>query len=313
MKPAQHNLYHRFLSLLKKNKIQNKKLLLALSGGMDSTALLALMSEVRRPLNLDLTMASVHHGESLQNPYREEALCHLYSLSFALGIPFLYNRPRPQKKTLSENDLRKKRYTLLRQWRQKTNAQMIVTAHTASDVLETRLIRLIRGTGPQGLLSMSFLKEDLLRPLLFFTRDEVEDYIQKQKWLFIEDPSNKTKGPLRNWIRKTWLKPLEKRQKGASAALARSLETLSMEVHRQKAPLPFLLSKKGIDKKKFKALPVEDKKRALAHYMRSFHLKNYGETHIEEVLKHLGAADKSFRLLKKNWKIDREFIKIQPF
>lgn len=311
MKASRHNLYHRFLKLLRQNNIYNKKFLLAVSGGIDSISLLSLMIEVQRPLQLNLAVAYVHHGLN-KKTYRDDAWAHIYSLCQGWNIPFYYNIPQIQK-CQSEESLRKLRYNFLRKWQKKIKADDLVLAHTADDLLETRLIRLIRGTGAQGLLSMHFLKDSTLRPFIFFTKSEIKNYALSQHLSWIEDPSNKQTDFFRNWIRNTWLKQIEKRQKGAIRNLSRSLELVCEEINFHKNSLPFILTDNGLDKIKFLKLSSTEQKKTLAQYMKLFHLKNYSQNHIQEVLKYLrsNTKKKTFYLLKKKWLIEKKFFKIQ--
>ena len=311
MKASRHPLYHRFLTLLRQNNIQNQKLFLALSGGVDSVSLLSLMAEVQHPLNLRLFAGYVHHGWQ-KEPYRDEAFMHLYSICQGYGLPFFSNTPTKTKKTASENDLRKIRYQHLTKWKKKTKADDLVLAHTADDLLETRLIRLIRGTGGQGLKSMSFLKDQTLRPFIFFTKNEIKNYAVSQKLKWIEDPTNKQTQFLRNWVRNTWLLKLEKKHQGAVRNLCRSLDKISEELDLEKNPLPDILTPQGLDRKKLLKLSLLERKKTLAQYMKLFHLKNYGQNHIQEILKYLKTpSDKKFILLGRTWRIDSQFVGLQ--
>ena len=312
MKASLHPLYHRFLNLLKKNQIQNKKLLLAVSGGLDSTALLSLMTEAQKILRLQITACTVHHGGA--SPCRDQAGLHLISLCESLNVPFLYNHPPAEQKNPSEEFLRKFRYKHLKKWQKKTGSHFLVLAHNADDLLETRLIRLIRGTGFQGLSSMHFLKDKTLRPFIFFTRKEIKDYIKKQKWQWVEDPTNKQTNFLRNWIRNQWLPQLEKKRKGSVRCLARSLERICQEEatsHDFQNVRPWLFTREGLNRKFLDPLPAAEQKKAIAQYMKQNHLKNYSENHIQEILKMCKSSRAKFHLLGKKWRIDSPFLKIE--
>ena len=70
-------------------------------------------------------------------------------------------------------------------------ADIISLAHNSDDILESRLLFMIRGCGLEALNSMKVLKEDLLRPFLKVSRKNLESYVQDKKLKTLEDPSNK--------------------------------------------------------------------------------------------------------------------------
>lgn len=307
MKTSSHNLYHLFLKSLKEQGIQNTKILVACSGGMDSISLLALLKEVSRPLRLQITVAYVHHGQSIQ-PYRNQSQIFVECLCYGWSIPFITNTSA-QTNLSSEEDFRKYRYTYLNKWKAQTHSKWLALAHTADDLLETRLIRLIRGTGEKGFLSMSQTQNNLLRPLLPFTKKEIKALASSQNWKWIEDPSNLQTEPLRNWIRETWLKDLEIKHKGGGKNLSLSLERISQKIESKELPLLFQSQGSKFPLSAWYALPLRAQKESLARWMHQMKLKNYSENHIQEVCKRLRKKPtKPFRLLGKIWKINENFI-----
>ena len=308
MKASRHPLYHRFLNQLKKHHICQKKILAACSGGLDSLVLLDLLVESSSILNLKIALAHVHHGV-IEKTYRDWAQDYVYSISLALDLPFFTNSAKPAPSYLSEEKLRALRYSFLQKWRVRSKSNYLALAHTTNDLLETRLIRLIRGTGSQGLVSMHFQNQNLLRPCLFFTRKEMEKYAHFRKINYLEDPTNCQTDPLRNWIRCTWLKQLEKRQPQSIQNLSRSLENIV-------EALPFsnlllnLRTPRGLDKLKLMELSSADQRQALAQYIKKLGLKNYKTTHIQEILKHIQKNKNTcLKLAGKIWVINKRFIK----
>ena len=290
MKAASQPLYHHFLKLLKQKNIKNKKLFIAVSGGVDSLSLLSLLVEASRPLNLKLSAGYVHHGDNGE-PYRDLAQTHVYSVCQGLGVEFFPRRFSTSafkiNKQESEGALRKIRWHWLNQWTRQAKADYLTLAHTADDLLETRLIRLIRGTGAQGLESMSFLKGNILRPLIFFTKSEVKDYAEFQKIKWVEDPSNRRPKTLRNWIRSVWLPLLERKRKGSIRSLARSFKLLNEKTKISTADFQSaeVLVETKLDKEKFLKLSYEEQKEVLAAWMKRLGVKNYSQNHITEILK----------------------------
>ncbi len=307
MKASHHPLFHKTLHQLKIHNIKNKKLLLAVSGGIDSMTLLDLIMEISRSLKLKLNIAHIHHGKT-KSPYRNQTQIFIHCLAEGLNIPFFSNTPTPHHKS-SEGELRKIRYQYLHQWMKQSKSDYLVLAHTSDDLLETRLIRLIRGTGKDGTQAMQFLKKPILRPLLFFTKNEIKKYAHFRKLQWVEDPTNIQTKTLRNWIRQKWLKELEKKQKGASKNLSLSLERL---IQTQEEEDSSIITPQGLDRKKILELSYYNQKKWIARYMRKSQLKNYGTSHIQEILKHLHHKNKKkeIRLLGKRWILNSSFLKI---
>ena len=305
MKASIHPLFHKTLQQLKMHNIKNKKILIAVSGGIDSIALLDLMIEISTPLKLQLSIAHVHHGKN-KSPYRNQTQIFVESLAEGLSIPFFSNSQNNKHK-FAEGELRKIRYKYLYQWMKKSQSDYLALAHTLDDLLETRLIRLIRGTGIDGLQAMSFLNKALLRPLLFFTKNEIKNYAFFRKLQWIEDPTNIHTKTLRNWIRHKWLKELEQKQTGGVKNLALSLERISQTTEEEDSSI---LIPQGLDRKKMLELSLWDQKKWIAKYMRKSQLKNYSESHIQELLKHLKYKNKKIRLLGKIWIFTPSYIKI---
>ena len=307
MKASHHPLFHKILQELKVHNITNKKLLIAVSGGIDSITLLDLMVEVSRSLKLKLNIAHVHHGQT-KSSYRNQTQIFTHCLAEGLNIPFFSNTPTPHHKN-SEGELRKIRYQYLHQWMKKSQADYLVLAHNSDDLLETRLIRLIRGTGKDGIQAMQFLKKPILRPLLLFTRKEIQQYALSRKLKWTEDPTNIRTKTLRNWMRHKWLKELEQKQKGAVKNLALSLERL-IQINEEEDPS--IITPKGLDRKKIMELSYHNQKKWVAKYMRNSQLKNYGSSHIQEVLKYLHHKNKKqkIHLLGKVWILTPSFLKV---
>ena len=204
--------------------------------------------------------------------------------------------------------MREFRHSSLKSFLHKQKAHWIALAHNSNDVLETRLIHLIRGCGEEGLKSMTCLQPPLLRPLVFSSREEIKDYAEKNKLQWLEDPSNKDTLFFRNWLRKEWLPLLEKKRPQSLVSLSRSLSLIA-EAEKD-SPLDVFISKKGIKRKSLLELGPVNQKRVLAYYMRKKHLSDYSLSHIEELQKHISRSQKSFtmRLLKRTWQITPEFI-----
>ena len=304
--------FNKTLKLFKEYKIQNKKIIVGVSGGLDSVVLLDLLKELSHPCQLKLYVAYIHHGNSSQKKikiYRDKAGEFVSILSQKRGLDFL--SPEPISKTLkSEEEFRQLRHFYFKECLKQKKTDLIALAHNKDDLLETRLIQLIRGCGSQGLSSMSYYQLSYLRPLIFWTRKEIKSYALKQNLKWLEDPSNKENKFFRNWIRNKWLKDLEHKRQGSVKSLARSLESLS--AYKEK-DLQTFIDSKGIKRKFFMELSSKEQKRVLAFYMRQISLSNYGQSHIEEIIKQSERARKQFsiQLLKKTWIFSKDYITVK--
>ena len=304
--------FNKNLKLFKEYKIQKKKIIVGVSGGLDSIVLLDLLKELSQPCQLQLYITHIHHGKSPQEKiknYRDKAEEFVSSLSQKNKIEF--SSPKLTKKTLkSEEEFRKFRHTHFKKFFKQKQADLIALAHNQDDLLETRLIQLIRGCGPQGLKSISYYDWPYLRPIIFFTKKEILSYAIKQNIKWLEDPSNKENKFLRNWIRNKWLKDLENRRAGSLKSLARSLESLTQN---QTTDLYRCIDSKGIKRRFLMELPLKEQKRVLAFYMRQISLSNYGQSHIEEIIKHNERAQRQFslQLLKKIWVFSKDYITVK--
>ena len=307
--------FNKTLAFFKDYKIQDKKIILGVSGGLDSIVLLDLLKELSAPCRLQLYIAHIHHGPSSTQSlkkHRDKAKKFVKRLSLSYGLDFLCP-PQSKKKLKSEEDFRGFRHSRLKKILTQKKGDLIALAHNKNDLLETRLIHLIRGCGEKGLKSLSARNPPYLRPLLFWTRREIQAYAEQKKLKWLDDPSNKDNHYLRNWIRNRWLIDLESKRSGSIKSLARSLEALSPFEEKPEGQSSCFLSSKGIKRKRLIELPLKEQKRVLAFYMRKIGLSHYGQSHIEEILKQAERAEKEFsaQILKKTWvfTLDRIFAK----
>ena len=262
--------------------------------------------------NLNLVAAYVHHGDS-KDPnvasYRDKAEKTLHEICKNLKIPFIVSE-KPNKPLKSEQDFRDFRYKQLLKIQQEVQADIISLAHNSDDILESRLLFMIRGCGLEALNSMKVLKEDLLRPFLKVSRKNLESYVQDKKLKTLEDPSNKDNSFLRNWLRNVWLSDLENKSLGSKFRLAESLDNFATSKDDNSKQISGIITEKGIKRDSLRQMSLTDQQRALAIYMRQNNIKNYGQSHIKELLKHLDRQEKdiTLSLLKKNWKITSQFV-----
>ncbi len=181
------------------------RLIVGVSAGVDSMVLLHLFNAYREAFDLSLIVAHINHGLRPEESEKEAEL--VQKESAQLGLPFEYgqfNVKEFQKLGgLSPQDAaRRIRFHFFYDLLQKHHAQKIALGHNADDQVETVLLRLIRGSGLQGLKGILPIREEkVIRPLLEVWRGEIESFAIEKKIPFLLDSSNLKKDYLRNRIR----------------------------------------------------------------------------------------------------------------
>ncbi len=315
---------------LQKQELSGAHILVGFSGGVDSFSLLEVLTRLSHVMKFKIGVATIDHSEidSTQDEarlaYRRRAVQLGEDEALKRGLSFFTNRffEAPTKASLSsiepsdrairnpsdEAELRAFRYKMLLKFKEEGGFHFLALAHHQDDLLVTRLIRLIRGTGIEGLKSMAPFSSDRIRPFLHEGRSEIESYARRRALPWIEDPSNRSSDPLRNWIRDEWLPPLESKRTGAVQALSRSLELISHSFQPNKAP-PLenhLRSDGSIDRTHFLSLCSEQKRQIIASYLHSKGAKNYSHGQIEEILKRLNSNQNhyTFRVAHQTWQVE---------
>lgn len=221
---ARHALEHELWRSLKSEGLVGRPVLLSVSGGADSMALATAWGALRPAAEIE--WLHVHHGAGANALFRDEAEAYVRQEARRRGVRLTVHRASPRSS--SEAALRDARRDV---WRAALSARdprtLVVTAHHASDLLETRLIRLLRGTGAAGFVSFGPRRGRLFRPFLRSNPAQLRRYLQEVGVSWVEDPSNASSDPLRNWVRGVWLPQLEAKRPGAIAAFARSLDLLA--------------------------------------------------------------------------------------
>ena len=179
-----------------------QKVVVGVSGGTDSLALLHLLREI--DLQLSLTAVYVNHGlRPLEIPgeialvEKQAAEIHAQFFSIAVDVK-TYQRVN---KTSPEEAARILRYDALKTIAQQIGATTIAIAHTANDQVEEFLLRMLRGSGGGGLSGMNMRRGSIVRPLLSTRKDELLNYLNNKGVSHCEDSSNKERIYLRNRVR----------------------------------------------------------------------------------------------------------------
>jgi tRNA(Ile)-lysidine synthase len=177
----------------------------AVSGGPDSVALLAILMHLSAEYRLKLVVAHLNHGLRPGPADEEEAFVH--RLSERLGLicesrkSDIASLCRARKKSVEET-AREERYRFFEEIRYQYQARKIALGHHARDQAETVLMNLLRGSGLEGLRGIRPVREDLcIRPLLGITRVEIDEYLTRNDLPYLIDFSNADENCCRNRIR----------------------------------------------------------------------------------------------------------------
>lgn len=293
---------HAVLRALPKGRYQGELWLLAVSGGADSMAMAEILYRWRRLLGVRLAVAHVHHGVD-SSLHRDRAQDTVSEWAHRRGLLFFSN-PREETGCRSEQELRRYRLRWLSRWFHANRFDRVVFAHHRDDLLETRLLRLIRGAGPQGLKAMAVERGKILRPVLHLSRAELREYARIQGLEWAEDPTNRSEQSLRNWLRHTWMPQLEKRSKGSLNSLARSLTTLSKDDFTETIGPYVGLRRVALEK----AVPAR-REDIVARYLRALGVKGYSQSHVQELLKRLGSRENvCFKMLGFSFQMGPDFL-----
>ena len=201
------------------------KVLVAVSGGPDSVALLSLLRDLMPRLPLRLTVAHFDHGWRLGS---EADASFVRNLARGWGYAHVSGRARPGLPR-TEAAAREARYQFLREAAADTGSSSIALGHTRDDQVETLLLHLLRGSGSRGLAGMRHRNADLARPLLEVERAEIERYLAGAGLTPCRDPSNDDTRFARNRLRQVVLPAIDAFNPAARRLLAQTARILADE------------------------------------------------------------------------------------
>lgn len=229
-----------FLKTIRKFRMIEKgeTILIGVSGGADSVALLHLFVELRKPWKLNLIILHVNHKLRGKESDQDEAF--VRGLAQHFKIPIFVSRVEVKSKAKKEKSsleeaAREARYQFFEQMAKVRKADKIVLAHTRDDQAETVLMRVITGTGLQGLQAIRPKRKlngvFLVRPLIEVAREDIRKFARANRVHFREDRSNQSLQFLRNRIRLKLIPLIERSfNPQAKKALARLPHLLDVDL-----------------------------------------------------------------------------------
>lgn len=319
-KPDWTALTHSLLAWARSNSIGDSNYGVALSGGRDSVLLLDVLSELASSQKLNLKVLHVHHGGPSVDRQKAQIFC--AGIAEKRQLPFLTTTAEMDLK--SEEELRQFRQDSFAGWTESQKLSGIFLAHHAEDLLETRLLRLIRGTGPQGLNAMQkqFAFSDFssrggytaLRPFLKLGRRQIDAEIRSRGLEFHEDVTNQDVNYQRNWMRHHWLPELEARNPGSVLRLSQSLDSIVEalgDVLSGGLAMPDALfvrenGENTVSRQEYLTLTSAQQKRCLALLLKRVKGADYSAAQIEEIQRRLDNRqnEHTFQVAGLLWKVD---------
>ena len=200
-------------TIKKQNMLEaGERVVVAVSGGPDSVALLKVLDMLSREYKLTLIAAHLNHGLRDEADSEEQFV---RKLSNEMGITFESKKAdiisyRKGSGKCVEDISRDVRYDFLNDVAKRQNAQKIALGHHLNDQVETVLMNFLRGSGPDGLKGMLPVRDSLyIRPLLGVSRKKILSFLESRKISYMTDTSNTESHYLRNRIRHLLIPQLE--------------------------------------------------------------------------------------------------------
>jgi tRNA(Ile)-lysidine synthase len=310
-------MHHALLKYIQRENLfkPKEKILLAVSGGVDSVVLCDLFHAAGMSVGIAHCNFNLRAAESDGDEQFVKELAANYKTSFH-HIRFDTDAYAKKNKVSIQVAARELRYEWFEKIRTHYNYNYIATAHHQGDVIETFFINLIRGTGISGLRSIVPKQGNIIRPLLFATKKSILAYAEKNKITYREDSSNASDKYLRNKIRHHLLPVLNELSPVAETAIVHSIEKLREAEFIYKKAIEDVHSKLCIERGNTicMAIPELKKLNPVATYLYEL-LKPYGfnAASANDIINVLsGESGKQFlssthRLIK-----DRDFLIIEP-
>jgi tRNA(Ile)-lysidine synthase len=179
------------------------RVVVALSGGPDSTALLVILTQIAEEIGFNLIAAHINHGLRAEESDEDEKYSR--ELSENMGVAFVAHKADKtgvEKGVSPEDYYRRQRYSFLNKVAQEQRAKKIALGHNLQDQAETVLLNLLRGSGLEGLKGILPIRDGkFIRPLMEVSRREIISFLNAAGIQYRQDSSNESRKYLRNKIR----------------------------------------------------------------------------------------------------------------
>lgn len=274
------------------------KVVVGVSGGADSMCLLHYLLSVKNQLDLEIIVAHINHNlrgdESLRDENFVRDYCNKNNIKFELKSVDISSLAK-DRKIGTEECGRNVRYDFFNKLAGLEG--LIATAHTASDNAETLLFNITRGTGINGLSGIPPTRDNIIRPLIFMSREDVEEYCKENKVVYITDSSNLSDNYSRNKIRHHVIPHLKNINSRLENNISKLSETAKEDndylLELARLSLNSTEYKNGYDAKKIHSLALPIKKRSIILMAQKHNIK-INSNHINIIIGMLsdkGAVD----------------------
>lgn len=174
-------------------------IVVALSGGPDSVCLLKILLKLKEKLSVSVSACHFNHKMRGEESNLDEKF--VKKICEEWGIDCVFGSAPPNVKIKSEEEARNLRYNFFENILQNRRGVKLAIGHNSDDLFETFLLALIRGSGLRGLRSIPLERKNLVRPLLYTSRNEIIEYLKTNKIKYIFDSSNANLQFARNFVR----------------------------------------------------------------------------------------------------------------
>ena len=281
------------------------KVVLGVSGGPDSIAMFYILNELSKILNFEIFVAHINHGireESTDDEKYVEKWAKKFDIPFYVLHAKVEEIAKSEKLGLEETG-RKVRYDFFEEVLNKVGANKIAVAHNKNDLAETIIMHILRGSGSKGLCGIEPKQNKIIRPMLEITRDEIEEFCEKQNLNPRIDKTNFENGYTRNKIRNIVIPYIKE---NFNPNIVNSLERLS-EIMREQEDFVACETEKQyknvlvdeiksgeneyniiiIDLKKFNMLPIIIEKKIILFAIQKLFgtVKRIEKIHLEDIIK----------------------------
>lgn len=208
---------------------QGDNVLVGISGGADSVCLFLILTNLSKKIGFNIYGVHVNHcirGESAKRDEQfSKELCDKYSVECAIYREDVIKYAKEEKLTVEEAG-RIIRYKIFENESKKHNNAKIAVAHHMNDQAETVLFNIMRGSGLKGVSGIAPVRDNIIRPILCITKEEIVRYLKEIEQTFCIDETNDDTNYSRNAIRNIVIKELNKIQSESVAHIASSADEI---------------------------------------------------------------------------------------
>ncbi|MFA5926658.1 MAG: tRNA lysidine(34) synthetase TilS [Patescibacteria group bacterium] len=201
MKLSQKSLLYRTQKVIEENGLiaPGDSIIVAVSGGADSVCLLSVLDQLKDVMGFSVLAA--HFDHRLRGEASEQDKLFVQKLTSQWGIELLTGEAPSDNSFKNEEEARSARYVFFEKIVGERRGAKVAIAHNANDLIETFLQRFVRGAGLSGLRSIPLHRDFFIRPLLPFSRSEIEGFLKSEGLSWRTDESNQDIRYTRNFIR----------------------------------------------------------------------------------------------------------------